>query len=101
MIRNRHPPIASGQIVDDQASFRLIEKLRAFNGSLDADERVLLGVLIAPGIVRAYGASPEVTGFAMLEWSPDALASSLGVALREAGVTVSGLDPDGGSQQNS
>jgi len=78
--------------VDETAAMRLIGKLRAFTASLDADERVLLGVLIAPGIVRAYGASPEVTGFAMVDWSPDALAASLGEAMREAGISVVGLD---------
>jgi hypothetical protein len=78
--------------VGDEAAVRLIDKLRDFSDSLSVEERVLLGVLLAPGIVRAYDASPEVTGFAMLEWSPDALASSLGRALRGAGIWVSGLD---------
>ncbi len=81
--------------MDNQAAVRLIEKLRAFNATLEPDERVLLGVLIAPGVVRAYDAIPEVTGFAIVEWSPDALASSLGSAMRDAGVSVSGLEPAG------
>jgi hypothetical protein len=83
--------------MDESAANRLIDKLQTFASTLEADERVMLGVLIAPGIERAYVASPEVSGFGMVEWTPDTLAASLGTALREAKITVTGLDDRGGS----
>lgn len=80
--------------MDEAAATRLIDKLRSFASTLASDERALLGVLIAPGIERAYAAEADVSGFQMVEWSPDALVESLGIALRQARITVTGLDRD-------
>lgn len=71
---------------------RLIEKLRAFIArDLDAEERELLGQLLAPGIALAYE-EDEVEGFVATEWSSHALPRFLVDALRTSGVRVVGLD---------
>ena len=88
--------------VGNSAADRLIDKLRDFATTLDPDERVLLGLLLAPGVARAYAEEAEVTGFAFTEWSPDALPESLGVALRSRGIVVTGFEPgpDAGAGTN-
>ena len=69
----------------DTAS-RLLTKLRAFAEALEPEERELLGQLLAPGIARAYRDEPEVSGFAITEWSESALPDSLVEAIRSSGV---------------
>jgi len=73
---------------------RLVDKLRAFTAALDAEERILLGLLLAPGVARAYADDADVTGFTMTEWSPAALPESLSAALRSRGLIVTGFGPE-------
>jgi hypothetical protein len=79
--------------VDATAADRLIEKMRRFASALAADERVLFGLLLAPGVAQAYAEDLEVAGFGMVEWSPEALRDSLAMAMRRRGITVAGFDP--------
>jgi hypothetical protein len=74
--------------MDRDAAVRLMTKLREFAEQLDAEERELLGQLLAPGISRAYESEPEVAGFAVTEWSADALPDSLVTAIHESGVRL-------------
>ena len=74
--------------MDSDAASRLMEKLKLFAEDLDAEERALLGQLLAPGIARAYPQEEEVAGFAMTEWSETALAGSLVEAIRQSGVRL-------------
>lgn len=83
--------------MDVTAADRLIAKLKEFATTLDTDERVLLGVLLAPGVASAYADQVEVQGFALVEWSPGALAESLGDALSRGGIAVTGFEPVRGS----
>lgn len=70
----------------------MVQKLRDFSRThLDEDERALFAVLLAPGVAQAY-VEDDVSGYAMTEWSPEALPESLAEALRESGVRVVGLD---------
>ena len=43
----------------------LLEQLQAFSRGLPAEERALLGALVAPAVARAIGVEPEVQGFAV------------------------------------
>ncbi|WP_020577705.1 hypothetical protein [Actinopolymorpha alba] len=86
--------------MDTDAACRLIQKLRDFaRTQLDADERALLAILLAPGIAQAYpdDGTPEL---AATRWSAQALPDALAGVLRSSGVHVVGLqeraggDPD-------
>jgi hypothetical protein len=74
--------------MDRNTAVRLLAKLKVFADDLDADERELLGQLLAPGIARAYDSEPEVSGFAMTEWSENALPDALVDAIRSSGVRL-------------
>jgi len=81
---------------------RLLAKLRTFvRTQLDDEESKMFASLLAPGVSLAYAErSDDVSGFASagssggpeVDWRPDALAGSLGEALREGGVRVVGLE---------
>ena len=79
--------------MDTAAAARLLEKLRHFIATeLDADERALLGALVAPGVAQAYGHDDsDVEGFAVVGWSPSDLPEALVAELHRAGVRVEGL----------
>ena len=81
---------------DDAVASRLLEKLRAFVGSLDDDERAVMAALLAPGVASAYRPEPatddragapenghhaeaDVIGFGMptVAWQPERLPDSL------------------------
>ena len=72
---------------------RLLGKLRTFLAEeLDEQERVVLGVLLAPGVAAAYGAA-EVSGFGTTDLTP--LSVLLADVLARSGIRVVGLDgPD-------
>jgi hypothetical protein len=74
--------------MERDAASRLMTKLREFAAELDAEERELLGQLLAPGIARAYPSDADVEGFAMTDWSEMALADSLVEAIRTSGVRL-------------
>lgn len=76
----------------NRAAMRLIDKLRAFAGTLDADEREALAWLLAPGVAQAYEPEPEVTGFDVVAWSPARLAESIAEAVRASGLVVGAFD---------
>jgi len=77
----------------DEAAARLVAKVRTFVAQeLDEEERRLFAALLAPGVAQAT-AETEVAGFSTVEWPADAFPESLGRALREAGIRVTGLDP--------
>ena len=83
---------------------RLLAKVRTFvRTQLDDEESKMFASLLAPGVSLAYAErSDDVSGFASagagsaggpeVDWRPDALAGSLGEALREGGVRVVGLE---------
>lgn len=72
------------------AGFRLLAKLREFAGALDADERALLGALIAPAVARAHEEA-EVVAFGAIDWTPAILPEALVRAVLDAEVRVVGL----------
>jgi len=68
--------------VELDAARSLLHKLRRFaDDDLDADERALFGALVAPAVARAF-VPDEVSGFGMVDWSPDVLPEALTRALR-------------------
>jgi hypothetical protein len=78
--------------IDTEPASRLVQKLREFAQTrLDADERALLAVLLAPGVARAYQAE-ERDGVPAVDWSTRNLPDSLTRALRSGGLRVVGLD---------
>ena len=79
--------------MDTAAAARLLEKLRHFIATeLDAEERALLGALVAPGVAQAYGDDDsDVEAFGMVGWSPSDLPDALVDELRRSGVRVEGL----------
>ena len=87
---------------DDAVASRLLEKLRAFVGSLDDDERAVMAALLAPGVASAYTsetapdaragetdnghhAEPDVVGFGLstVAWQPERLPDSLTDRIRD------------------
>jgi hypothetical protein len=73
---------------DDAVATRLLEKLRAFVGALDDDERAVMAALLAPGVASAYTEpepEPEVVGFGMgtAVWQPERLPDSLTGRIRD------------------
>jgi hypothetical protein len=77
---------------DDAVATRLLEKLRAFVGSLDDDERAVMAALLAPGVASAYTGEepepelePDVVGFAMptVPWQPERLPGALSGRIRD------------------
>jgi hypothetical protein len=77
---------------DDAVATRLLDKLRAFVGSLDDEERAVMAALLAPGVASAYTApepepepEPEVVGFGMSAtvWQPERLPMSLTGRIRD------------------
>ena len=75
---------------DPAAATRLLEKLRTFVAEdLDAEERALLAVLLAPGVAMAYP-DDEVSGFTV-DWRANALPEALATVLRDGGLRVEGL----------
>lgn len=83
-----HDHHADGTDPSTSASDRLIDKLRAFTATLDAEERQLLAALLAPGVDAAWGES-EVSGFG-LDWSPSLLPSHLADTIRGRNLRVEG-----------
>lgn len=80
---NRRSDRTSCTDVDPGAAKSLLRKLRQFaEDVLDADERALLGALVAPAVARAFDLD-EVEGFGMVGWSPDVLPETLTRALRD------------------
>ena len=82
----------------DDATARVLTKLRSFIGTLDADERAALAVLFAPGVAAAFRsgaggpAEPDAPGDeSPVAWDPDRLAESLERRLRQ-------LPPPAGGQ---
>jgi hypothetical protein len=74
----------------DDATARVLSKLRAFIGTLEPDERAALAVLFAPGVAAAFQsgtggtAEPDALGDEPpVAWDPDRLAASLERHLRE------------------
>lgn len=67
----------------------LIDKLRDFAVTLDAEERQLLAALLAPGVSAAWAEPTEVSGFSA-EWSADQLPSHLSDAIRGRALRVEG-----------
>ncbi|MEZ5227726.1 MAG: hypothetical protein R2710_13945 [Acidimicrobiales bacterium] len=67
----------------------LIDKLRDFAGTLNAEERQLLAALLAPGVNAAWEEPAEVSGFSA-EWSADQLPSHLSDAIRGRSLRVEG-----------
>jgi hypothetical protein len=73
---------------DDAVATRLLEKLRAFVGALDDEERAVMAALLAPGVASAYTQpepEPEVVGFGMgtSVWQPERLPESLTGRIRD------------------
>jgi hypothetical protein len=89
---------------DMEVARSLLAKVRTFvRTQLSDEESEMFAALLAPGVSLAYSdGGDDVTGFqspgaepatpAEVEWRPDALAGSLGEALREGGVRVVGLE---------
>jgi hypothetical protein len=89
---------------DMEVARSLLAKVRKFvTTELNDEESEMFAALLAPGVSLAYrDGGDDVTGFQWsdagspappeVEWRPDALAGSLGEALREGGVRVVGLD---------
>ena len=77
--------------VDDElenASGRLLEKVRAFAAELDAVERQLFAALLAPGVAAAWAADEnEVEGFGTV-WSETQLHTHLRDAIRSHGLRI-------------
>lgn len=74
-----------------QAADRLLEKLRDFTESLDADERALLAALLRPGVELAYDGeeAAEVAGFATGSFA-DRLPRHLAEAVRDRDLRITG-----------
>lgn len=78
--------------IDTDPAARLVQKLREFAQTrLDAQERALLAILLAPGVARAYR-SEDIAGVPAVEWSAQRLPDSLSQALHAGGISVLGLD---------
>ncbi len=71
------------------AAHGLIDKLRDFATGLGPEERQLLAALLAPGIDAAWGEPAEVSGFSA-DWTPNALSTHLGDAIRDRNLHVEG-----------
>jgi hypothetical protein len=76
----------------DDVCDRLLAKLRHLViHDLDDEERALFAALVAPAIARAYTDEVEVAGFALTEWSPEALPEALREAIRDRDIRIVGL----------
>jgi hypothetical protein len=74
--------------MEKEVARNLVGKVSEFaQTQLDADERALFAMLVAPGIARAYP-DDDVHGFAMTDWSPQPLPDPLVEALRASGLRV-------------
>jgi hypothetical protein len=83
-----------------EAADRLLDKLRGFVESLDADERELFAALLAPGVAQAYvgaGEAEDVSGFSgesafeadtVRGWSPSQLPEALAARLRDGRLRI-------------
>lgn len=82
----------SGAADGGQPAAQLFDKLRAFVGELDDDERALFAALLAPGVAAAYEPDDdEVVGFAS-SWQPQRLPRHLAELIRDREVRITGLD---------
>ncbi|HSL56694.1 MAG TPA: hypothetical protein VK866_02525 [Acidimicrobiales bacterium] len=68
----------------------LLDKLAAFAGELDDDERALLAALLAPGIAKAHQDDPEVMAFDGTTWLPTDLPQHLASQIRDRHLRVEG-----------
>jgi hypothetical protein len=78
---------------DDAVAARLLDKLRAFVGSLDDEERAVMAALLAPGVASAYAEpepDPDVVGFGMasVAWKPTRLPDALTGRIRSQHLRV-------------
>lgn len=79
------------------AADRLLAKLRRLAAELDPEERVLLGVWLAPLVAQATEGE-DVEGFAFSKVGDAALADRLHDAIRRSGVRLVDLgEPSSGS----
>ena len=74
----------------DQAAERMLEKVRVFAGSLDAEERSLFAALLAPGVAAAWVEDEEVEGFGIV-WSNTRVQRHLREAVRKGKLRIEGL----------
>lgn len=74
----------------DDATRRLLDKLREFASGLDPDERQVLAALVGPGVAMAHREDDEVEAFGM-SWEPRRLPERLADAVRDRNITVTGL----------
>jgi len=68
----------------------LLDKLAAFAGDLDDDERAILAALLAPGIAKAHQDEPEVAAFDNTTWLPADLPAHLASQIRDRHLRVEG-----------
>src|SRR4051794_24397266 len=76
---------------DDAVAARLLDKLRAFVGSLDDEERAVMAALLAPGVASAYtDPEPDVVGFgkSSVAWAPARLPDALTGRIRHQHLRV-------------
>jgi len=79
--------------MENNTAAAMLAKVRDFVArDLNEEERQLFAALLAPGVALASEES-EVGGFAMVDWPADNFPDALGRALRQAGISVTGLDP--------
>lgn len=68
---------------------RLLDKLREFTSTLDADERQAFAALMGPGVALAHREPDEVEGF-VDAWEPRQLPDHLAAAIRDRNLRVDG-----------
>jgi hypothetical protein len=91
LLRNRFAPARLlGVPHDPEAAARLLEKLRRLaTDELDSDERVLLGVCLAPFVLAAVQSEgEEVEGFGFTRVGDQALVEALQEALRSSNLRI-------------
>jgi serine/threonine protein kinase HipA of HipAB toxin-antitoxin module len=74
----------------NDATERLLGKLRDFVVALDDDEREVLAALIGPGVALAYRESDDVEAFGMT-WEPQRLPEHLAETVRAHQLRIIGL----------
>ena len=74
----------------DRAAERMLEKVRHFASSLDAEERALFAALLAPGVAAAWVEDDEVEGFGTV-WSTTRVQRHLHEAVRKGSLRIEGM----------
>jgi hypothetical protein len=78
--------------METEVARNLVGKVSEFaRTQLDAEERALFAMLVAPGVAQAYP-EDDVHGFAITDWSPQPLPDPMIDALRAGGLRVE-VDP--------